>query len=64
MNEIQIQAQINALVEQRNTALNAWVNLTGEMAVARAKIADMEKQLEFASALVSDTATTQEQPNG
>lgn len=42
MNETQIRAQIDILVEQRNNALNALVNMAGELAVARARIAELE----------------------
>ena len=57
MNETQINAQFNALVEQRNSALNSVVNMVGEMAVLKDKVSLLEKQLEAATALVSDSAT-------
>ena len=53
MNETQINAQFNALVEQRNSALNSVVNMVGELAVLKDKVAALEKQLEVATALVS-----------
>lgn len=51
MNETQINAQFNALAEQRNSALNSIVNMAGELAVLKDKVAALEKQLE--AALVS-----------
>jgi len=45
MNEVQIQAQINALVDQRNAALNTVVNLNGENAVLQAKVKELEGKL-------------------
>jgi hypothetical protein len=53
VNETQINAQFNALVEQRNSALNSVVNMVGELAVLKDKVAALEKQLEVATALVS-----------
>lgn len=55
MNQIQIQAQFDALVEQRNAALNSAVNLIGELAVAKDEIANLKKQLEAATAIISET---------
>lgn len=46
MNETQIQAQINALVDQRNAALNTVVNMAGEIAVLQAKVKELEGKLE------------------
>jgi hypothetical protein len=63
MNETQINAQFAALVDQRNAAQNNSVNLIGELAVANAKIKELEKQLEAATALVSDNATEVEESN-
>ena len=51
VNETQINAQFNALAEQRNSALNSIVNMAGELAVLKDKVAALEKQLE--AALVS-----------
>lgn len=45
MDEVSINAKINALVEQRNNALNQCVNLMGDLAVAQAKIQALEAQL-------------------
>lgn len=50
MNEIQITAQIAALVEQRNAALNQVVNLTGALAVANGRVNDLTLQVEALSA--------------
>lgn len=57
MNETQINAQFNMLVEQRNAALNSVVNMAGELAVLKEKVTSLEKQLEAATALVSESAT-------
>lgn len=46
MDEVQITAQIAALVEQRNAAMNQVVNLTGALAVANAKINALTVQVE------------------
>lgn len=43
MNQIQVQAQIDALVDQRNAALNTVVNLQGEIALLKAEIAELKK---------------------
>jgi hypothetical protein len=56
MNETQINAQFNVLVEQRNSALNSIVNMAGELAVLKDKVTSLEKQLEAATALVSESA--------
>lgn len=56
MNETQIQAQIDTLVEQRNSAMNAVVNMAGELAVAKAQIKKLTAELEAASALIADNA--------
>lgn len=45
MDEIATLAKINALVEQRNNALNQCVNLTGEIAVLKEKLRILEEQL-------------------
>jgi len=45
------------LVEQRNAALNSVVNMAGELAVLKEKVTSLEKQLEAATALVSESAT-------
>lgn len=63
MNEIQINAQFSALVEQRNAALNSVVNMAGELAVLKDKVAELEKKLDVATALVSDSATAMEGPD-
>lgn len=60
MNEIQINAQFACVAEQRNSALNTAVNQAGDIAVLKAKIAELEKQLEAATALVSEFATVEE----
>jgi hypothetical protein len=57
VNETQINAQFNMLVEQRNAALNSVVNMAGELAVLKEKVLGLEKQLEAATALVADSAT-------
>ena len=54
MNEIQINAQFNALVDQRNAALNSVVNMAGELAVLKDKVSDLEKQLELATVPISE----------
>ena len=59
MNEIQINAQFNALIEQRNSALNSVVNMTGELALLKSEVADLKKQLEAATALVAESATAE-----
>lgn len=56
MHEIQIQAQFEVLVEQRNAALNQVVNLRGELAVAAAQIRKLTADLEAATSLVSEIA--------
>lgn len=56
MNETQIQAQIDTLLEQRNTAMNTVVNMAGQLAVANAKVKELTAQLEAATALISDNA--------
>ena len=63
MNETQINAQFNALVEQRNAALNSVVNMAGELAVLKDKMVELEKKLEAATALVSESATVVEEQN-
>lgn len=45
MTPIQIDAQFAELTEQRNAALNRVVYLTGALAVANAKNAELEKAL-------------------
>ncbi len=44
MDDISITAKINALVEQRNNALNQCVNLAGEIAVLKEKLRILEEQ--------------------
>jgi len=58
MNEKQIQAQINMLVQQRDNALNMCVNLSGELAVASETIADMAAQIEMLKAIVEAAKDT------
>jgi hypothetical protein len=45
MNEKQIQAQINMLISQRDNALNMCVNLSGDLAVAKDTIAELEAKV-------------------
>lgn len=47
MNEAQIRAQFDMLIEQRNTAQNQVVNMAGEIAL-------LKQKLEAATALLSD----------
>jgi peptidoglycan hydrolase CwlO-like protein len=63
MNETQVQAQINALVNQRNAALNDAVNLAGANAVLEAKVEELTKALAATTALIADNATVVEKPN-
>ena len=63
LNEIQVNAQFAALVDQRNAALNTVVNLSGELAVAKAEIADLTAKLEAATTLIGENATVVENPN-
>lgn len=44
MNELEINAKFNALIDQRNNAMNQVVNLLGELAVAQAKINALESK--------------------
>ena len=45
MEEIDINAKFNVLMQQRNDALNMLVNLTGTNAVLQAKVASLETEL-------------------
>jgi hypothetical protein len=54
MNEVAAQAQINALIEQRNAALNTVVNLMGELAVSKHMIDELTQQLEGATTLFTE----------
>ena len=80
INEVQVQAQINALVEQRNAAMNQAVNQAGEIALLKGAIAELqvtvttlqdalsrrEKELEVATALkgAETVATPVDRPLG
>ena len=56
MNEIATNAQLAALCEQRNAALNAVVVVTSQLAVAHEQIKGLTAQLEAATALVAATS--------
>lgn len=56
MNETQINAQFNSLIEQRNAALNSVVNMAGELAVLKEQVIKLEKQLEAATSLISESS--------
>lgn len=45
MDELAINAKFNALIEQRNNALNQVVNLGAECALLTAKVAALEARL-------------------
>ena len=45
MDQIKLDAQVNALMEQRNAAMNNVVTLVGEIAVREARIKELEEQL-------------------
>lgn len=45
MNETEINKRFEVLIEQRNNALNMNVILSGELAVARARIEELENQV-------------------
>jgi hypothetical protein len=45
MNEIEINKRFEILIEQRNNALNSIVLLNGELAVANARIKELEGHL-------------------
>ena len=58
INPVQIQAQMNALVEQRNNAGNHAVNLAGDLAVANQTIEALQEQI----ALLTQSATPSAAP--
>lgn len=62
MNETAINAQFAMLMEQRNSAQNQIVNMTGQAAIDKARIAELEKALEAAQALVAEKAEVVEAP--
>lgn len=45
MNELEINAKFDALIAQRNDAANVVVNMNGYLAVANARIKELEAQL-------------------
>lgn len=45
MNELEINAKFGALIAQRNDAQNNYVNLAGALAIAHARIKELEAQL-------------------
>jgi hypothetical protein len=52
MNETQIAAQINMLVQQRDNALNTCVNLAGDLAALEAVNKDLQAQIELLKGIV------------
>lgn len=52
LNQTRIAAQIEALCNQRNAALNEVVNLAGNMAIANERINELESQLALAQAII------------
>lgn len=62
MNERQVQAQINILIQQRDNALNTCVNLNGELAVKDQIIEDLQAQVAMLTALVEGNATPADAP--
>ncbi len=48
--EMEINARFNALIEQRNNALNSNVLLAGELAVANSKLTALAQELEACKA--------------
>lgn len=62
MNEQAINAQFAMLMDQRNSAMNQVVNLTGQAAIDKARIAELEKALEAAQALVAQNAEVVDAP--
>ena len=52
MNERQVQAQINVLIQQRDNALNTCVNLNGEVAIRDQQIEDLQAQVATLAAIV------------
>ena len=62
MNEQAINAQFAMLMDQRNSAMNQVVNLAGQAAIDKARIAELEKALEAAQALVAEKAEVVEVP--
>lgn len=64
MNEQAINAQFAMLADQRNNAMNQVVNLAGQAAIDKARIAELEKALEADQSLISDTAEAIESPKG
>lgn len=63
MNEAQINAQFAALIEQRNSAQNQIVNMAGQSAIDKARIAELENALDAAQALVAEKAEVVEVPS-
>ena len=61
MNERQVQAQINILIQQRDNALNTCVNLNGELAVKEQVIEDLQAQVALLTGLV-EAANAEPQP--
>lgn len=45
MDETSINAKFAALIEQRNNALNAYVNLVGDCAALEKRVKELEKKL-------------------
>ena len=45
MNEAQVNAVLSALENQRNAALNALANTEASLAMANARIAELQKQI-------------------
>ena len=52
LDPIRITANIEALCNQRNSALNEVVNLAGNLAIANEKIKDLETQLSLLQAII------------
>ena len=62
MNETAINAQFAMLMDQRNGAMNQIVNLTGQAAIDKARITELEKSLEAATDLLAEKAAVVEAP--
>ena len=62
MNERQVQAQINMLIQQRDNALNTCANLNGELAIKEQIIEDLQAQVAMLTALVEGNATPADAP--
>lgn len=45
MNPVEIDGRISALVAQRNQAMDQVAMMNGELAVAKARVAELEKEL-------------------